>query len=577
MSLSGFFVLLKYCAFAVFVGVSGFLNINMFYQLATNPYDQFLLIVVAISLELLKVFLLVQAGAIGRLGLKEKARVWYGFYAALALISIVTSYGFTLTTINSAMHLLTTNSTSLEIDGLLTQKTSTLLLIEDLNHNGVRLKDVEQRLLSDKSLEIERRPQDTSFINRSYAGRLAEAHGLILANEERIRQTTRDLIELDTAITQSRIVQVDESTESKNTTKMFYLIGEATGIPAQSLMMGLLMIISVMIEVGLFITNPKVTLRRKHLSHFLGELTHEEQKKVFAILTLEEKQNAVLAAEARAEEDRSLKRTLDRLKKKSKVSLDRKKALADIKTQVREFDQEQRLKNQRDKTRPREVVAETPLNVFKEPGMGVSIPEVISKEDCLPQVLVEGLDYPTQTQSTEDLVMEDEDPDLDTLMPDVLEVVEAYKPRSKKTTRKVRKPKSTPKEKIFVVAQPLNQDTAELKAGLVTKAKGIYEETKNALGDKVEYQMGVYNTRVKCLIEVFIDGLFIGLSPENAAQVALIAPKPKNVEGLCNRLALLEDNGVRVVTFDPEGSGLCRFNTTPIRVKELAFEIVPKS
>jgi hypothetical protein len=114
----------------VFTLVSGYISVNMFTGLTEEIIGRSVLIATAVSIEILKIFLLIKANTLLKAFLKWEAFRNYALYALTVSLSILASFGFNLTLINrSVENLSAVNSeTYIELQGELANKE--LLLTE---------------------------------------------------------------------------------------------------------------------------------------------------------------------------------------------------------------------------------------------------------------------------------------------------------------------------------------------------------------------------------------------------------------------------------------------------------------
>jgi hypothetical protein len=259
-SVSSLFVAFKYIAFIGFTAVSGILNINMFYRLSPQPMEQFALVGVSITLEIFKIFSIVRGNTLWRLKLKAQATRAYAMYLLLAILAVMASYGFTLTVINRNIQVNNSSAITLQIENSkAVQKgyESSIKSIEtNIAANQARLGALPPDFIS----------ASTTLNDTLSKLQITEADLQAKLATERANQVTLES-------------QAIEATKASTTsTSMFKLMAEGfrwlvPNLDENTLMLFLLLIISVVIELGIISTSPAIPIDPRHLKHFLDEMS----------------------------------------------------------------------------------------------------------------------------------------------------------------------------------------------------------------------------------------------------------------------------------------------------------------
>jgi hypothetical protein len=253
------FIFFKYVAFAVFTLVSGYISVNMFTGLTEEIIGRSVLIATAVSIEILKIFLLIKANTLLKAFLKWEAFRNYALYALTVSLSILASFGFNLTLINrSVENLSAVNSeTYIELQGELANKELLLTEKQGLENQIV--------VFQNRLAEI---PEDFSTAYRETSDRIQRFYDQVATKNSEIADVTLDITRLETLLAQERA-------DLKSTANMFELMAEAfVSFPIinsdNNIRMILLLIIALLIESGIILTSPSIPIDPEHIEHFLG-------------------------------------------------------------------------------------------------------------------------------------------------------------------------------------------------------------------------------------------------------------------------------------------------------------------
>lgn len=253
---------IKYGAFILLTLVSSYLSVNMLVGLGADLAGKITLGLTSIALESTKVFALLKLEYIlyqrSRLDFKERSRIkrpWTSMliYAALASISIVASLGFTLVTVDKQVE---------------SSKAVFVSATEDYSF------DIEQQLvaLQQKDNQIAVMSKQSGAINADLATglvKLSDATTRLASERQQIVEEIKRLRGLQNAA----IVEVGK-TEQTNVYGMFVLMGNlAGGIPEKTVMTILLLLISVLLEMGMIYTSPTINIAEDALH----EISHKLQ------------------------------------------------------------------------------------------------------------------------------------------------------------------------------------------------------------------------------------------------------------------------------------------------------------
>lgn len=251
------FIVLKYTAFAIFSIVSFLLSLNMFRQLSSEPFEQLLLTCVTVALEGFKIFVLIRANTLFRLKFKKPARRSYLMYAILAMMSILAAYGTTRTIIERSAATESTNEYVLKIADKQAEITALEKATATLTNDIETLKARQAKLPDDFSGEFNTLQNG---INKD-ASKIADND-----NAKSIKNNE---------LTALKLLSSKQSNITRSSVGMFPLMASDFHIPVNFLTLFILLLISILIELGIISTSPTIKVDKEHLSHFLDEFSHE--------------------------------------------------------------------------------------------------------------------------------------------------------------------------------------------------------------------------------------------------------------------------------------------------------------
>jgi len=273
-TVSTLFVIFKYLAFFGFTAISAILSVNMFSRLSNQPVERFALITVAITLEFFKIFSIVRGNTLWRLKLKAQATRAYAMYTILALVAIMASYGFTLTVVNRNIQISNTSIVQTQIENsrsIQSQYAETLKSIEaSIQANQARLAALP--------VDFTSAAQSLNTTIAKLQAQQADIQAKLAA--EKANEATLSAQALEATKT------------ATTTTSMFKLMADGfkwlvPSLDENSLMLFLLLLISIIIELGIISTSPAIPIEPQYLKHFLNdasahraeELMHYGKKK----------------------------------------------------------------------------------------------------------------------------------------------------------------------------------------------------------------------------------------------------------------------------------------------------------
>lgn len=242
---------IKYGAFVLLSLSSGYLSVNMFRSLGADLFAQILLIVIAISLETVKVFALLRIEyflstdvKLFKDQLSHFLRSSLIIYGLLAALSVLASFGFTLVTVDRQVEVARIDFavSSVEVDFEVEQKKRSLETIEVQIEN---LQDQMRRINPDFA---------TGSTRLSEEARILDERKNALVNE--ITTLLRQ---------QSQATREINLSEQTNVYGMFYLMGRPVGLDERQVMFILLVLISILIEVGMIYTSPTIKIREEDM------------------------------------------------------------------------------------------------------------------------------------------------------------------------------------------------------------------------------------------------------------------------------------------------------------------------
>ncbi len=269
-SVSTLFVAFKYLAFIGFSVVSILLSVNMFYRLSSQPLEQAVLVAVAITFEFFKIFSIVRGNTLWRLKLKFQATRAYSLYTILALVSIMASYGFTLTVINRGIEAQSVSAVSIQIEASQKAQKSYQATL-----------DSYAELIRTNTDRLKTLPPDFVTAAKSLTDSIAKIQAQSAALQAQLTNEQAHEAEL-------RIQSASAAAAATSSVSMFKLMASGLiwlfpKVTESSLMLTLLLIISVLIEIGIISSSPSIPIDQKHLKHFLDELSQHKAEELLAV------------------------------------------------------------------------------------------------------------------------------------------------------------------------------------------------------------------------------------------------------------------------------------------------------
>jgi len=269
-SVSTLFVAFKYLAFIGFSVVSILLSVNMFYRLSSQPLEQTVLVAVAITFEFFKIFSIVRGNTLWRLKLKSQAVRAYSLYTVLALVSIMASYGFTLTVINRGIEAQSVSAVAIQIEASQKAQKSYQATL-----------DSYATLIQTNTDRLKTLPPDFTTAAKSLSDSIAKIQAQSVTLQAQLTNEQAHEAEL-------RIQAAESAAAQTTSVSMFKLMASGLvwlipSLTESSLMLGLLLVISVLIEVGIISSSPSIPIDQKHLKHFLDEMSQHKAEELLAV------------------------------------------------------------------------------------------------------------------------------------------------------------------------------------------------------------------------------------------------------------------------------------------------------
>jgi len=256
---SDYFIAVKYSAFIIFVTISSFISINLFFSLSSDSFDKYTMLAFAVSLELLKVFILIKANTLMHLDLKSKAWQNYAIYIGSVLISIIASFGFTLGVLDRSVSSTVASKTAV----ILEQRTSTLETYKSMvSEFEARIGDLRNQQATTPS---------------TYSSTLSKLDTKIQQYEQKKSDIQLKQMDIQDEMSTLKQTLAEENNQNKNTSNVFLLMAKTfqgtllEWLQENTIRIILLVLISIIIEIGIVITSPSVKIDEDHLIHFLGE------------------------------------------------------------------------------------------------------------------------------------------------------------------------------------------------------------------------------------------------------------------------------------------------------------------
>ena len=245
--------------------LSGFLSVNMFFQLGTTPLEKAVFVLVTVALEGLKIFTIINANINWDSGKRLRGATRYFAYVFIAIISVVASLGYTLTTINriNAAAKVSSNAALIQSydDQVVYYKG-----LKKANEDTITANTKALRTLGDeynKTLPTLIEQKDKDKLTAAYFAtkkKIEDANATLQAKND--DYFTKQL-DNETKSRDARLKDTESATYQKTSDSMFKLIGDRIGMTEQATMFLILIVISINIEVGIVFTAPHPTLDKK--------------------------------------------------------------------------------------------------------------------------------------------------------------------------------------------------------------------------------------------------------------------------------------------------------------------------
>lgn len=289
-SWSDTFVWVKFVAFVIFVSLSAFISINLFMHLSSDPFDQYVMLAFAIALELLKVYLLIRANTLNRVGLKKKAWTAYGIYAGSILISVIASFGFTLTVLDRSIQESSSSPTAITLqqtkDEIQQHKDTIAMYQNSITTANDQIKQIKDQAQAFADQQKKNAAENKPVLTKDFNPAITKLSNIISSYQTKIQDESEKIPPLNEKSITLASKLATEVSDKKNTSNMFELMantlaGTFLAIKEASIQLLLLILIAALIEVGIIICSPSITIDREHIYHFLGEdLSKDEIDKI---------------------------------------------------------------------------------------------------------------------------------------------------------------------------------------------------------------------------------------------------------------------------------------------------------
>ena len=257
-------VIIKYITFTFLTILTTFLTLNMFFEIGVTILEKGVFVMVAIAIEGLKIFTLVRANMLWDKRKIFQACLGYFIYLLVAFTSIVSSLGYTLTTVDKINVVANASSVADDISlnqdkisGLtdkITQNKETIVFdkdqIAEIKKNYQSQIDAEEDPVKKQTL-VNQMKNKVDPLNRAI-------QVLLDANTAALNEKTTTLSANSTLkVTQSKSAAVQQVSAN-----MFKLLGEfltsmgLRGFTEKTTMFLILVIISLNIELGVILCSP---------------------------------------------------------------------------------------------------------------------------------------------------------------------------------------------------------------------------------------------------------------------------------------------------------------------------------
>lgn len=241
----------------------------MFMRLSSQSAEQFALIAVAVTLEFFKIFSIVRGNTLWRLKLKSQATRAYTMYAILAIVAVMASYGFTLTIIHRNITIADSSTITLAI----TNSQATQKLYQ------ASLKTMDASIAANQA-RLAALPPDFTSAAQSLNNTIAKLQAAEVDAQAKLSaEQTNELTLKGQALEATKL--------TTTTVSMFKLMSDGfkwliPSLDENALMLFLLLVISLIIELGIISTSPAIPIDQRHLKHFLDEMSAHKAEELLA-------------------------------------------------------------------------------------------------------------------------------------------------------------------------------------------------------------------------------------------------------------------------------------------------------
>lgn len=227
----------------------------MYITLGETLLEKIVFVIINTSLEAFKVYNVILASTylyFYRIGhsiyskkeLIAKATLRYSLYTVVALSSIFASLGFTVAVVD---RMNSRSSSATDFTAQKADKESMVSLYEQQVKDNLGLIEIQKGII-----------QDTQNVGEAYITRkqaiINNANTSIAETSSSVAELRGKIAVLKTEISELNIKQREARVEFKRT--MFDILSESTNIPSSTLILTLLLVVSILIEIGAVTTSP---------------------------------------------------------------------------------------------------------------------------------------------------------------------------------------------------------------------------------------------------------------------------------------------------------------------------------
>lgn len=230
----------------------------MFLEIGVSLFEKIIFVVIAAAIELFKTYIIITANIKWDHGKKVLAVIFYLAYATAASISISSSFGFTLVTIDRLQHEATSVTNT---DVISTNNDAAKLFDEQIKENKSQITDMQNGTKTmqkdfERRIQEAKDPNAAEDLRNQLSSKLSQSRSAIA----KLQDANLKLIDKKTAtVGKVQDLRVQDAQTVKGTsasTSMFRLIGSAIGLSEQSTMFIIMILVSLIVELGNVITSP---------------------------------------------------------------------------------------------------------------------------------------------------------------------------------------------------------------------------------------------------------------------------------------------------------------------------------